>query len=158
MVCVSGGFDPLHYGHIQLFKHARALGDNLVVLLNSDDWLKRKKGFVFMPFQERKQIIEACRYVDSVVPVVDKDDTVCRTLSIIEPDIFANGGDRTRSTTTHQEQEVCEALGIDMKWDVSGEETRHVHGVDYIRRLILTYIDGDVSAIWLRGIAGKKWN
>ena len=67
IVAVSGGFDPLHSGHIRLFKKARSFGSELVVILNNDNWLKRKKGFVFIPQNERKEILEALKWVDRVV-------------------------------------------------------------------------------------------
>src|SRR4051812_49628050 len=97
-VAVSGGFDPLHIGHVRLFKRARALGDKLVVILNNDNWLKDKKGFAFMPERERKEIIEAFPFVDKVVLTEhkpnDADRSVVRTLRKLKPSIFANGGDR----------------------------------------------------------------
>ena len=64
IVAVSGGFDPVHIGHVRMFKEAKALGDRLVVILNNDNWLIKKKGFVFMPQEERKEIIEAIKCVD----------------------------------------------------------------------------------------------
>src|SRR3989344_4130472 len=67
VVAVSGGFDPVHVGHAHLFRDARALGDKLVVILNDDAWLKRKKGYVFMPQHERKELLESIRWVDEGV-------------------------------------------------------------------------------------------
>ena len=67
VVAVSGGFDPIHIGHVRMFERARALGDELVVILNNDNWLRAKKGFAFMPEKERKEVIEALRAVDRVV-------------------------------------------------------------------------------------------
>ena len=61
VVAVSGGFDPIHIGHVRMFERAKALGDELVVILNNDNWLKKKKGFAFMPEKERKEVIEALR-------------------------------------------------------------------------------------------------
>ena len=72
-VLVTGGFDPIHSGHISYFKHASKLGDKLIVGLNSDDWLERKKGRPFMPFDERAEIIENLKMVDQVI---DFDDSV----------------------------------------------------------------------------------
>jgi cytidyltransferase-like protein len=91
VVAVSGGFDPLHAGHIEYLKSARELGDKLVVILNSDDFLKRKKGFVFMPFDERVKVISALSYVDEVMVSVDDDSTVCKSLGLLKPDVFAKG-------------------------------------------------------------------
>ncbi|MEK9166387.1 MAG: adenylyltransferase/cytidyltransferase family protein, partial [Patescibacteria group bacterium] len=99
IVAVSGGFDPVHVGHIRHFKAARKLGDKLVVILNNDNWLRLKKGFVFMPEKERKEIIEAFSYVDEVVLTGHKRNTkdisICEELKKIRPHIFAKGGDRT---------------------------------------------------------------
>src|SRR5580698_524260 len=96
VVAVSGGFDPIHIGHVRMFEHARALGDELVVILNNDNWLKKKKGFAFMPEKERKEVIEALRVVDRVFitkHVANTNDmSISRELQILKPDIFANGG------------------------------------------------------------------
>ena len=73
IIVVSGGFDPIHSGHIAYFKAAKELGDKLVVALNSDDWLINKKGKFFMPFQERKTIIENLLPVDSVIDFIDDE-------------------------------------------------------------------------------------
>lgn len=100
IVLVTGGFDPLHSGHIEYFKEAKKLGDKLIVGLNSDEWLTRKKGRAFMPFHERMQIIQGLSVVDDVISFDDSDDTACgaiyktfATMSGVEI-IFANGGDR----------------------------------------------------------------
>ena len=118
IVAVSGGFDPIHIGHIRYFKEARKLGDKLVVILNTDEFLIKKKGYVFMPFEERKEILESIRWVDEVIPSIDKDQTVCRTLAELKPDIFAKGGDRTLENIP--ERTVCERLGIKMVFGVGG--------------------------------------
>ena len=102
IVVVSGGFDPLHSGHIAYFKSARKLGDKLVVAVNSDDWLTRKKGRPFMPFHERCNIIQELSCVDQVIGFNDEDDTACNAIFQMlstkrrsDTVIFANGGDRT---------------------------------------------------------------
>ena len=98
---VSGGFDPLHSGHINLLESAAAHGDKLVVLLNSDDWLTRKKGRPFMPFVERATILERMHMVSNVYAVDDKDNTVTQGLIQVRDAfgheheyVFCNGGDR----------------------------------------------------------------
>uniref|UniRef100_A0A7C3SR27 Cytidyltransferase n=1 Tax=Dictyoglomus turgidum TaxID=513050 RepID=A0A7C3SR27_9BACT len=118
IVAVSGGFDPVHVGHIRYFKEAKKLGDKLIVILNSDRFLMKKKGYVFMPFKERKEILESIKWVDKVIPAIDKDQTVCKTLAKLKPDIFAKGGDRTLENIP--EKEVCEKLGIKMVFGVGG--------------------------------------
>ena len=120
MVAVSGGFDPIHVGHVRMFIEARRLGDKLVVILNNDNWLKKKKGKAFMPEAERKEVIEALRSVDQVVltshPEDPTDMSVCAELRRVRPGIFANGGDRTDRNTP--EMAVCEELGIKMAFAV----------------------------------------
>ena len=119
-VAVSGGFDPLHIGHVRLFKAAKKLGDRLVVILNNDKWLKLKKGFVFMPQKERAELVKSFPFVDRVVLTDhrgdDTDMSVARTLKKLKPAIFANGGDRGQRNTP--EDDVCKELGIERKYGV----------------------------------------
>ncbi len=113
-VLVTGGFDPIHSGHISYFKHASKLGDKLIVGLNSDDWLERKKGRPFMPFDERAEIIENLKMVDRVI---DFDDSVnhngassaifkLRATVLGDQDelIVANGGDRVEGKVRSEKQ------------------------------------------------------
>jgi len=128
VVAVSGGFDPLHIGHVRLFKGAKKLGDELVVILNNDNWLKKKKGYVFMPQKERKEIIESLAGVDGVVftkhPKHPKDMSVCQELSEIRPDVFANGGDRNEADAANPKSPLywdintCKKFGIKMAYNV----------------------------------------
>jgi len=119
-VCVSGGFDPIHVGHVRMILEAAALGDELVVIVNNDNWLMKKKGYVFMPQDQRREIIEAIKGVTRVVftghGVNDDDRSVCRELREIRPDIFANGGDRFADNTP--EADVCRELGIEAVFSV----------------------------------------
>jgi D-beta-D-heptose 7-phosphate kinase/D-beta-D-heptose 1-phosphate adenosyltransferase len=102
IVVVSGGFDPVHSGHIRLIKAARLLGDQLIVGINSDEWLARKKGRAFMPWPERLAVLNNLKPVDEVYTFDDEDGTACHLLQQVRahyPDariIFANGGDRTQ--------------------------------------------------------------
>lgn len=120
IVVVSGGFDPIHVGHIRMIKAAKRLGDKLIVILNNDNWLKAKKHHVFMPEAERKEIIESLTAVDKVVLTQHKKNTkdmsVCVSLKKIHPDIFANGGDRTNKNIP--EVPLCKRLGIKMLFNV----------------------------------------
>ncbi len=118
VVATSGGFDPVHVGHIRLFREAKALGDKLVVILNTDDFLLKKKGYVFMPFDERKEILESIKYVDEVMPCIDTDQTVSKTLEKLRPDVFAKGGDRKESNTP--ELPLCKELNIRVVFNVGG--------------------------------------
>ena len=117
LIAVSGGFDPVHIGHIRMIKDAARYGD-VMVIINSDDWLKRKKGYVFMPYEERVEIMGNIKGVALVTSVDDEDGTVCQALRRHRPDAFANGGDRKTQNTP--EMDVCEELGIQMMWAIGG--------------------------------------
>tara|TARA_A200000159_G_scaffold136237_1_gene135746 strand:- start:4144 stop:4950 length:807 start_codon:yes stop_codon:yes gene_type:complete len=102
IVLVTGGFDPIHSGHLQYLEEAKKLGDELWVGLNSDDWLTRKKGQPFMPLNERVEITKRLYMVDAVIDFDDSDDSACAAIfktrslnSLDDKIIFANGGDRT---------------------------------------------------------------
>ncbi|HCY82673.1 MAG TPA: hypothetical protein DHV22_14305 [Xanthomarina gelatinilytica] len=118
-VMVSGGFDPVHAGHIRMIRHAAQYGD-VIVIANSDDWLYRKKGFVFMEWEKRVEILNAIKGVVIVDSVDDSDGTVCDAIKRHVPTYFANGGDRGRSNTP--EQSVCEELDVKLLWGIGGEE------------------------------------
>jgi D-beta-D-heptose 7-phosphate kinase/D-beta-D-heptose 1-phosphate adenosyltransferase len=117
LIAVSGGFDPIHSGHVKMIREAAEYGD-VIVILNSDDWLIRKKGYKFMSFEERSYIAGSIKGVIMTTSVDDTDNTVCEALSRIKPDIFANGGDRVLSNTP--EMKICTKLGIQMMWNVGG--------------------------------------
>ena len=117
IVAISGGFDPVHVGHVRMIKDAARLGD-VIIITNSDAWLKRKKGYVFMSWDERQEILAEFKGVIDVIEAWDEDDTVCKTLERVKPDIFANGGDRYDTNTP--EMSVCKELGIDMLWNIGG--------------------------------------
>jgi len=116
--------DPLHIGHVRLIKAAQKLGDELIIILNNDNWLKDKKGFVFMPQRERKEMLESICGVDRVVFTDHqpgeyfKDRSVCRLLKKIRPHIFANGGDRKPDGDPVPEVALCEKLGIEIIYNV----------------------------------------
>lgn len=120
VVMVSGGFDPIHIGHVRLLQEAKKLGDELVVLLNNDNWLELKKGFVFMPENERKEIIEAFHFVDRVVLSSHQkgttDISVIEDLKVLRPHIFAKGGDRNSGNIP--ELAICNELGCVIMNDV----------------------------------------
>ena len=121
-VLLSGGFDPCHVGHLRMIQAAKAIRANVTIALNSDGWLLRKKGYVFMPFNERKTILQSIKGVVAVETVDDSDGTVCEALIRLKPDFFAKGGDRTKHNTP--EQEACSWLGISIIWDCGGGKTQ----------------------------------
>ena len=129
VVLVTGGFDPLHSGHIAYFKAAKQLGSKLIVGLNSDAWLTRKKGRPFMPFDERVAIIKELVCVDKVIGFDDSDDSACQaifhTLSTNSGKvIFANGGDRT-NTTTPEYETYGNHPDVEFAFGVGGEDKKN---------------------------------
>jgi len=124
IVVVSMGADPFHIGHLHYINDARKLGDRLIVILNNDNWLIKKKGYAFMPENERAQILMAVKAVDGVIITKhkpgDEDMSIARELEIIKPDIFAKGGDRNISNIPESERKVCEKYKIKMVDGVGG--------------------------------------
>ena len=118
-IMVSGGFDPVHAGHIRMIRAAAEYGD-VIVIANSDSWLHDKKGFVFMDFNQRAEILNSIKGVILVDSVDDSDGTVCEAIRRLRPTFFANGGDRGKHNTP--EQNVCDELGIEMLWSIGGDE------------------------------------
>ena len=121
-VAISGAFDPIHVGHVRYIREAAKLGDRLVVILNGDDFLLRKKGFVFRPFEDRKEILESIKGVDEVIASIDADQTVRKTLKLLKPDIFAKGGD-TRPENI-PEANTCRKIGCKLVTNVGGGQIR----------------------------------
>lgn len=119
IIAVSGYFNPIHIGHIKYFKAASKIG-KLVVILNNDKQVRQKKSFPFMKEKERMEIIKSIRYVDKVILSIDKDKTVCKTLELIKPDIFAKGGDSTVKNVP--ERQVCKKNGIKIMFNIGGDK------------------------------------
>ncbi len=124
IILVSGGFDPIHSGHIKLIEEASKYG-NIVVLLNSDNWLQNKKGKAFLPFEERKIIMKALKNVIDVILCGDFDNTCIDGMKTVIKKYpnhkikFANGGDRNNKSTP--ESVFCDNNGIETLWGVGGE-------------------------------------
>ena len=134
VIIVSGGFDPVHKGHIRMFREAANLGAQVVVGLNSDEWLTRKKGKPFMNWDERAEILESFKFITQVLPMDDSDDTASdiieRVFNLYEQQsrinsdnmgyniYFANGGDRGKGNVP--ELDVCKELEVIMLWGIGG--------------------------------------
>lgn len=122
VVVCSGGFDPIHSGHIKMLREACLLGDILVVGVNSDEWLTRKKGRPFMPWSERSEIVRAISYVDDIIEFDDKDNSAIDLLRKVKEKyedfhiIFANGGDRTANNIPEMVVD-----GIEFVFGIGGE-------------------------------------
>ena len=141
VIILSGGFDPIHKGHMRMFREASWLGHQVIVGLNSDSWLCRKKGKPFMEFYERKEILEGIKYISSVVAFNDDDDSACELINRVRSTynggmfnhsyddvnptgrndyeiFFANGGDRTTDNTP--EMDTCRLKDVTMLWGIGG--------------------------------------
>ena len=116
---VSGGFDPVHVGHIRMIREAGKFGD-VIVIANSDEWLHREKGFNFMEFNSRYEILDSLKGVILVDSVDDSDGTVCSAIRRHKPTYFANGGDRKQNNTP--EVMLCKELGVELLWGIGGDE------------------------------------
>ena len=126
IIVLSGGFDPVHVGHMRMFEDAKKYGAKVIVGVNSDKWLIRKKGAPFMSHDERTEILKGVKYIDLVVGFNDEDDSACELIKDVQSmypgkDVkifFGNGGDRTNKTTP--EINYCKSNNIEMLWGVGG--------------------------------------
>ena len=126
VIIVSGGFDPVHKGHIRMFREAANLGHQVIIGLNSDDWLTRKKGKPFMKWEDRAEILESCKFITQVLSMDDSDDTASDIIKQVanlykNQDMniyFANGGDRKKGNVP--ELDVCKDLNVVMLWGIGG--------------------------------------
>lgn len=117
LVMVSGGFDPIHIGHLRMFEEAKKLGDELLVVINCDRWLVNKKGRNFMSSEDRAEIIKGFRCVDHVYVLETDRKDVGEAIELWKPAIFANGGDRKEEKDI-PEAEVCKRLNVSMVFNV----------------------------------------
>lgn len=123
IVVTSGGFDPLTRGHIRCFQESAwrhcSNWQEFVVIVNGDGFLQRKKGYIFMPLEERIEIIAALECVDAVVPFDDGTQYVSEALEILRPEVFTKGGDRS-SPENVPEYEICKKIGCSVVFGVGG--------------------------------------
>lgn len=126
IVIVTGGFDPVHSGHIAYFREARKLGDRLIVGVNSDDWLARKKGQPFMPLHERREIVGSLKEVDATLTFDDSDGSAIKLLEDLKTSypyaqiVFANGGDRTEKNIPEMS-----VSGVEFVFGVGGSDKKN---------------------------------
>ena len=126
VIILSGGFDPVHKGHMRMFREAANLGHQVIVGLNSDEWLSRKKGKPFMKWEERAEILESCKFINQVLPLDDTDDTakdiIVKVSKLYNNEdfniYFANGGDRGKGNVP--ELSVCKDFNVTMLWGIGG--------------------------------------
>jgi len=124
IVILSGGFDPIHIGHARMIIAASRLGSEVIVGVNSDEWLKRKKGYAFMPWEERAEMAESIKGVSKVIAFDDSDNSACDLLRKVRKEnlnasiAFANGGDR--DSTNIPEGPTATELGIALVWGIGG--------------------------------------
>lgn len=137
IVLATGGFDPIHSGHIRYLKEAKTLGDMLIVGINSDEWLERKKGRAFMPWNERLCIINNLKMVDEVYTFDDEDGTARHFIQQVRahyPDaelIFVNGGDRTANNVPESDEP-----NVEFVYEVGGNKT--ASSSDFLQRWLDT--------------------
>ena len=127
IIILSGGFDPVHKGHVRMFKAAKFFPAIVIVGLNSDNWLTRKKGKPFMDWNERKEILEVMSCIDFVYSFDDDDNSACALIEKVKEDYkdkakfklcFGNGGDRTDENSP--EVNFCIKNDIEMLWGIGG--------------------------------------
>jgi len=124
VIVLSGGFDPMHVGHLRMMQEAAKMAEIVIVGVNSDDWLMRKKGYVFMSHDERREMVQGVRGVSKAMSFDDSDNSACDLLKKVRAlwttfkIAFANGGDRTSENIP--EISVAEELDIDLIWGIGG--------------------------------------
>ena len=124
---VSGGFDPVHVGHLRMFQDAQRLSDNVILLLNNDEWLIKKKGKPFMNQNQRKEILDQFKSISAVIIQTSSDKSSSQAIkdfTINNPGksiCYCNGGDRSNIKNI-READICLKLGVDLKFEVGGKE------------------------------------
>lgn len=124
---LSGGFDPIHPGHVEYIREAEALCETLFIIVNGDHWVQRKKGYVFMPEDARAKMVDAvCRNQNTVVCVWDDGKNhVAEAIKRVSPDIVFNGGDRNNGNLSQEEIDVCKLFKIRHESGIGGTEKKY---------------------------------
>lgn len=121
-VVVSGYLDPLHRGHCENMRLAAQLGDCLIVIMSSDEQIKRKYGYVLQPLHKRiERLVRKASFIQGIFVSIDKDSTQVETLKLIKPDVFAKGGDRTLDNMPQAELDVCKEIGCRVVYGLGGK-------------------------------------
>ena len=121
VVATSGGFDPIHPGHLSCIYQSKQYGKYVVVIVNGDWFLKNKKGKAFQSLKDRCEIVSYIKNIDYVIPFeIENDSTVCEALKIIQPNVFTKGGDRIDGNTP--ETQLCHQMGINIIYNVGKEK------------------------------------
>ena len=131
-IAISGYFDPIHVGHIEYINNAKKLGDWLVVIVNNNNQCALKKGKYFMDEKDRVLIVKNIKAVDEVFLSIDEDKTVCKSLKKVNPDVFANGGDRKNYEIP--ESKVCKENNIQII-DGLGDKIRSSSGLTGLKEI-----------------------
>ncbi|NDB84947.1 MAG: hypothetical protein EB127_19930 [Alphaproteobacteria bacterium] len=142
-IALSGAFDPLHVGHIRMIKSAVNFG-RVIIILNSDTWVKKRKGYLLTPWYDRKELLLSINGVSEVIKVDDSDETVCEALERVRPTIFGNGGYTTRANTP--ERELCLKLGIRLVWGLGGGE-KDAYSNDMIGKILNKQVE-EIELDW----------
>ena len=141
---ITGGFDPIHSGHIAYIKSAGQFANNLIVGLNSDEWLLRKKGYVFMPWKEREAVLKNIKYVNKVIKFDDSDghssNAIKKALNLYKKVFFCNGGDRQKDNTPEQDFYGSNSKVV-FKYGVGGDDK-----INSSSKIISDFIDSQSSS------------
>jgi D-beta-D-heptose 7-phosphate kinase/D-beta-D-heptose 1-phosphate adenosyltransferase len=132
IVVASGYFNPLHKGHIEYLQRSRELGDQLIVIVNNDEQVRMKKGYVLLSAEDRIKVVRELECVDMAIESVDKTRSVVETLKLLHPHVFTNGGDQTNDSIP--EAEYCRTMGIEL---VDGLGEKIESSSDIVNRAII---------------------
>ena len=146
-ILISGAFNPLHFGHLLLFKDASKYG-KVIVALNSDEWVLKNKGHLLFDFETRKSILEECKYISKVISFDDSEGDVTYALFSVRPTYFGNGGSATSYSLPKEEMQVCGYLGIEPVFnlgDTSGDDVKE--SLMSVQQAIIKYANEKIEKL-----------